>query len=174
MSQATVRWHVWDLVENDLLQVEGTHVVPTGLIDPADAALFATLGSTGRAASLAAAFEAPGISFQELANRVHMTRQSVSKVVAELVELGLVSVRGDGRYRRVFPTDLVVRKREANRARAKAFGEVLLQRLAEEGLAPDLMRWDEKTLLVRFGAGAQRVLLEVPLDPYGTAWNGAV
>lgn len=171
MSLATVRWHVRDLLENNLLQVEGAHLVPTGLIDPEDATLFATLGSTGRAASLAAAFEAPGISFQELADRVHLTRQSVSKVVAELVELGLVSVREDGRYRRVFPTDSVVRKREANVARAKAFGEALLHRLAEERLAPELLRWDEKTLFIRFSAGAQRILLEVPLDPYTTAWD---
>src|SRR5439155_292956 len=84
--------------------------------------------------------------------------------------IGDVSVAEDGRHRRAYPTDLLVRKREANRSRADAFGEALLGRLADDGLAPELLRRDETTLTVRFGAGPRRVLLEVPLDPYATAW----
>jgi len=173
MSQATVRWHAWDLVEKDYLQVEGNRVFPAGLIVPEDAALFASLASKGRAAILAAAHESPGISFQELAERVRMTRQSVSKIAAELSEFGLMNLVEDGRYRRVYPTDLLVRRREANQARADAFGESLVRRLADEGLSPELIRRDETTLILRLGARARRVLLEVPLDPYTTAWNGA-
>ena len=170
MSQATARWHTWDLVENQYLQAEGTRVFPVGLIDPEDAPLFAVLASAGRAAILATVFESPGISLQELADRVHLTRQSASKITSELSGFGLMSLAEDGRYRRVYPTDLLVRKREANRGRADAFGETFLRRLGEEGLSPELLRRDETTLLVRFGAGSQRVLLELPLDPYATAW----
>ena len=170
MSQATARWHAWDLVENRYLQAEGTRVFPIGLIDPEDAALFAALASAGRAAILASVFESPGISFQELADRVHLTRQSASKIASELSGFGLLSVAEDGRYRRAYPTDLLVRKRDANRGRANAFGESFLRRLADDGLSPELLRRDETTLLVRFGAGSRRVLLEIPLDPYATAW----
>jgi len=170
MSQATARWHAWDLVENRYLQAEGTRVFPVGLIDPVDAALFAALASAGRAAIVATVFESPGISFQELADRVHLTRQSTSKVASELSGFGLLSLAADGRYRRAYPTDLLVRKREANRSRADAFGETFLRRLADEGLSPELLRRDETTVLVRFGAGSKRALLEIPLDPYATAW----
>ena len=170
MSQATARWHAWDLVENRYLQAEGTRVFPIGLIDPEDAALFAALASAGRAAILASVFESPGISFQELADRVDLTRQSASKIASELSGFGLLSVAEDGRYRRAYPTDLLVRKRDANRGRANAFGESFLRRLADDGLSPELLRRDETTLLVRFGAGSRRVLLEIPLDPYATAW----
>ena len=170
MSQATARWHAWNLIDNRYLQAEGTRAFPVGLIDPEDAALFAVLASAGRAAILATVFESPGISFQELADRVHLTRQSASKIATELSGFGLLSVAEDGRYRRAYPTDLLVRKREANRGRADAFGETFLRRLTEEGLSPELLRRDETTLLVRFGAGSRRTLLEVPLDPYATAW----
>ena len=171
ISQATARWHAWDLLENGYVKIEGARVFPKGLIDSEDAAMFASLASTGRAAILAAAFESPGISFQELASRIHLTRQSVSRISVELEEFGLLNLVEDGRYRRVYPTDLLARKREANRARADAFGEALLRRLQEEGLSPELIRRDETTLLVRFGTGSQRVLLDLPLDPYATAWN---
>src|SRR5207247_2194800 len=80
----------------------------------------------------------------------------------ELSGFGLVTVAEDGRHRRAYPTDLLVRKREANRSRADAFGEALLGRLADDGLAPELLRRDETTLTVRFGAGPRRGLLEVP------------
>src|SRR5437899_9462203 len=129
MSEATARWHARDLLENRYLQAEDARVFPIGLIDPEDAALFAVLASAGRSAVLATVFESPGISFQELADRVHLTRQSASKIASELSGFGLLSVAEDGRYRRAYPTDLLVRKREANRGRADAFGETFLRRL---------------------------------------------
>jgi DNA-binding MarR family transcriptional regulator len=143
---------------------------PAGLIEAEDAPLFVALACAGRPRILMAAFESPGISLQELANRVQLTRQSASKIATELSGFGLLTLDEDGRHRRVYPTDLVVHKREANRARAGAFSDALVRRLTEEGLSPELLRHDERTLLLRFGAGPQRVLLEVPLDPYTTAW----
>jgi len=157
MSPATVRWHTWDLIENRYLQSEGVSVFPSGLIDPGDVSLFAALAAAGRGAVLAAVSDVPGLSFQEIASRVGLTRQSVSKVASELAEFGLLA-----------------RKREANRARAEAFGEALLRRLSHEGLAPELVRREETTLLVRFGSGNKRVLLEVPVDPYETSWKAPV
>src|SRR2546421_8109979 len=140
MSQATARWHARDLLENRYLQAEGTRVFPVGLIDPEDSALFAALASAGRAAILATVFESPGISFQELADRVHLTRQSASKIASELSGFGLLSVAADGRYRRPYPTDPLVRKRDANRGRADAFGQSFLCRLAAAGLPPGPLR----------------------------------
>ena len=171
MSPATVRWHTWDLTENRYLRSEGVSLFPAGLIDLADVSMFATLASAGRAAVLAAVFDVPGISFQEVASRVGLTRQSVSKVASELAEYGLVRFVDDGRFRRGYSTDLLSRKREANRGRADAFEDAILRRLMEEGLAPELVRREETRLLIRFGTGAKRVLLEVPLDPYATAWK---
>jgi len=173
MSQATVRWHAWDLVENGYVQIEGTRAFPKGLIDPEDAAMFASLASAGRAAVLEAAFRQSGLSFQELAVAIGLTRQSVGKIASELAEFGLLTLVDDGRYRRVYPTDLIPRKRASNRARSNAFADGLVRRLTEEGLSPELLRRDETMVLVRFGAGSKKVVLDVPLDPYATAWKGA-
>ena len=172
MSEATVRWHAWDLVENGYVQFEGPRAFPKGLIDPEDAAMFASLAATGRASLLEAAYREPGISFKELAERVGVTRQSASKISVELADFGLLNLVDDGRHRRVYPTDLLLRKRDANRARADAFADGLLRRLAEDGLSPELIRKDEGALLVRFGTGSRKVLLDLPLDPYATAWKG--
>lgn len=171
LSHATVRWHERNLLENGYLEMDGLHLFPTGLIDAADAGLFGLLAAPGRNAVLGACHESPGIALLELAARVGLTRQSASKMAAELADAGLVSIVEDGRFRRVYPTDALARRRETNRGRVDAFVGHLLRRLSSDGLAPEVLRRDEATLLVRLGAGPRRVVLDLPLDPYLTAWS---
>lgn len=172
LSQATVRWHERNLLENGYLELEANRMFPQGLIDPSDAPLFVLLTAPGRAAILGAAFDDSGISLQEVGACVGMTRQSASKIAAELSEAGLASIVEDGRFRRVYPTDGLRAKREANRGRTQAFVDRLLRRLEDEGLRSELLRKDEAIALVRFGLGSRYVVMDVSIDPYVTAWRG--
>jgi DNA-binding transcriptional ArsR family regulator len=171
MSQATVRWHETHLASKGYLDVDGSRAFPRGLIDPHDAEMFALLATPGRSAVLSACFSDPGVSLLELAGRVGLTRQSVSKIGGELRDLGLITFVEDGRFRRHYPTDVLHRKREANLPRTRSFVEAIVRRLAEEGLAPEILRDAGSGLLVRLGAGASRVVLDLRLDPYATAWR---
>ncbi len=171
MSHATVRWHERDLLENGYIEMEGTHAFPRGLIGPQDALLFAVIASPGRSALLLATYASPGVPLLELAAAIDLSRQSTSKIAQELSDLGLVTLVEDGRFRRHYPTDVLARKRITNRPRSQAFGEAFLRRLADDDLSPELLRSDESVLVVRFGSAARRVVLDVPLDPYVTAWK---
>jgi DNA-binding transcriptional ArsR family regulator len=171
LSHATVRWHERDLLANGYLDFDGVCVFPRGLIDPEDATLFRLLATPGRSAVLLACFSEPGVSLLELANRVRLTRQSAGKITSELFDVGLVTQVEDGRFRRHYPTDILGRKREANVARSAAFADALVRRLAEDGLSPEVLRSEPVAVLLRFGVGDTRVLLDVPLDPYVTAWR---
>ena len=171
MSHATVRWHERDLLENHYIELDGSHAFPRGLIDPEDAMLFALLATPGRSAVLLATYTQPGIPLLDLAAEVDLTRQSASKIASELSDLGLVSVVEDGRFRRHYPTEVLARKREANAPRTRAFAEAFVRRLGEEGLSPELLRSEDGTVLVRFGAAGRHVVLDVPVDPYATAWK---
>lgn len=171
MSHATVRWHERVLFETGYVELDGARAFPRGLVDPEDADLFALLATPGRSAVLLACFTEPGVPLLELAAAVGLTRQSASKVASELSDAGLVTLVEDGRFRRHYPTDLLARKREANRPRAKAFADALLRRLGEEGLSPEFLRSDEGVVLVRFGSASKRVVLDLPVDPYASAWR---
>lgn len=171
MSHATVRWHERVLQGTGYLDADGVRLFPRGLIDPEDASLFGVLATPGRSPVLLACFEDPGISLLELADAVGLTRQSVSKITSELSDLGLVSLVEDGRFRRHYPTEALSRRREANRPRAQAFVEALVRRLGAEGLGPELMRADDGVALVRLSAASKHIVLDVPLDPYTTAWT---
>ncbi len=170
-SHATVRWHERVLLEHGYLEMDGAQVFPRGLIDPEDAPLFSLLATPGRSMVLLACFTEPGVSLLELAAAVDLTRQSVSKITSELADASLITLVEDGRFRRHYPTEALAKKREANRPRAKAFSEALVRRLGEEGLAPDPLRSDEGVLLVRFGSTSKHVVLDVPVDPYVSAWR---
>ncbi len=171
MSHATVRWHERDLLENGYIEMDGTHAFPRGLIGLQDATLFAVIASPGRSALLLACYASPGVPLLELAAAIDLSRQSASKIAQELSDLGLITLVEDGRFRRHYPTDLLAKKRVANRSRSQAFGEAFLRRLADDDLSPELLRSDESVLLVRFGSAAKRVVLDVPLDPYLSAWK---
>lgn len=171
ISHATVRWHQGDLVKNGYLELEGPSAFPRGLIAPEDASLFTLLATPSRSSVLLACFTEPGVSLLELAAAVGLTRQSASKIASELSDRGLVTLVEDGRYRRHYPTDLLARKRMANRPRTKAFAEALVRRLGEEGLSPEVLRSDDGGAVVRFGTALKRVVLDVPLDPYASAWR---
>lgn len=173
LSQATVRWHERNLLENGYLELEANRMFPLGLIDPADAPLFVLLTGPGRASILRESFHVPGVSLQEAGGRVGMTRQSASKIAAELAQAGLVSVSEDGRFRRIYPTEAIPRKRDLNRGRANAFVDRLVRRLDDDGLHPELLRREDSIALIRFGVGSLRVLMDVSTDPYTTSWQSA-
>lgn len=170
LSHATIRWHERNLLENGYLELESVHFFPRGLIDPRDASLFALLATPGRREVLLACHEEPGISLLELAAHVKLSRQSASKIATELSESGLLTLVEDGRFRRLYPTESLRRKREENRARVDSFSEHLMRRLEEDRLSPELLRRDESSILLRFGVGPKRVVLDLLMDPYLTAW----
>lgn len=171
LSHATVRWHERSLLEDGYLDLDGASLFPRGLIDPEDANLFHLLSTPGRSAVLLACFSDPGISLLELADAVRLTRQSVSKIASELSGAGVVTLVEDGRFRRHYPTDLLGRKRDSNAPRSQAFADALVRRLVEDGLSPEVLRREPSAVLLRFGTADKRVLLDLPLDPYVTAWR---
>jgi DNA-binding transcriptional ArsR family regulator len=133
-----------------------------------DAPLFAALAVPPRARLLAAAFEDPGASQTELCAALDLPRQSIAKAAAALDDLGLLRIVRDGRRRRYYPTNLLAQRREANRPRARTFAEHLVRRLAEEGLAPRVLRRTPSRLLLRLTYRGQSVSLDLPTDPFAT------
>src|SRR3989304_1727712 len=115
LSQATVRWHERNLLENGYLELEANRMFPLGLIDSADAPLFVLLTGPGRASILRESFDVPGVSLQEVGGRVGITRQSASKIASELAQAGLVTVSEDGRFRRIYPTAAIPPTRDSHR-----------------------------------------------------------
>jgi len=166
---ATVRWHTWDLTQNRYPPVGGVRLFPTGLIDPADASMFAALASTGargpRAVVRRSRHFIPGDR-----HRGGADRQSISKVASD--SLNSVSCASSTTAASVlYSTDLLSRKREANLWPGCRLRGAVLRRLMKKASRPNSCDGKKPRLLVRFGTGATPSLLEFPWTRNATAWK---
>lgn len=169
LSANAVRWHLKRMEAADLvLRDTGGTYHPRDFIDPRDVPLFRVLGEGGTRDVFRAILEAPGSTQREVCEALGVSRQSVFKSASVLERHRLVSSIEDGRYKRYYPTDLLAKRREAHRPRAKAFKDGFLKRLESGGLAPHVLRSTDRQLLVRISRGKSAEVVELPLDPFAT------
>jgi DNA-binding MarR family transcriptional regulator len=173
LSSSAVLWHIRSLVSGGFVAYRHEEKVyyPKDFVDPADAELFIALRTPKRRHALRNIIESPGISQVELSDSMKASRQTASKVALELERLGLITVMHDGRFARLFPTDLLKDKQEGQRPRSRAFVERILTRLEGERQLPQVLRRTETELQLRIGKGKGKGVLSIPLDPYGTLVN---
>jgi len=173
MSSSSVVWHLRSLVSGGYVVHRHDEKVyyPKDFVDPADADLFITLRTSKRRDALRSIVESPGISKVELSGAMNASRQTASKVASELEKLGLVTVAIDGRFTRLYPTNVLKDKQEKQHLRARAFVERILTRLEDERQSPQVLRRTETELQLRIGKGRGKGVLSIPLDPYGTLVN---
>jgi len=130
---------------------------------------FACARVDGRAAVLAAVFDVPGISFQEIASRVELTARSISKVASELAEFGSCARRRRP-FRRMYSTDLLSTKREASWPGCRLRGGRSSVASWKKGLAPNSCDGKKQGCYVRF-VRRDASLLGGSRGPYATAWK---
>lgn len=169
MADGTVRWHASRLVDSGWLEIHGPTYYVKGLVDPADVPVFEVLGGPSACRLLASVFERPGQSVSDLARSARVSRQAASGLVDDLRAAGVLSVVEDGAFVRLYPTRLLAERRDANAARAAAFCQDVLRRLAADGLAPEVLRRTRSEFHVRFGPPGRRVALDLPIDPFSSA-----
>ena len=169
LSANAVRWHLEQLAAANLVarDLEATYH-PRDFIDPADGPLFRVLAEGAARDVFRQVLEAPGSTQREIAEALGVSRQSVFKSAAVLEAHHLITAIEDGRFRRYYPTDLLSRRREAHRPRAKAFATAFVKQLQAGGLTPVVLRRTERQILVRIARGRNAETLDLPLDPYAT------
>jgi len=168
-SPNAVRYHLERLTAAKLVvRGAGATYSPRGFIDPADGAVFRALAEGSTRKIYRTVMEAPGSTQRELAESLGVSRQAVFKSTNLLETQGLLTSIEDGRFRRCYPTDLLARRREANRARAKSFADVLLKELVSEGLTPQILRRTDRGILTRIARGRTSETLDLSLDPFTT------
>lgn len=169
LSANAVRWHLQQLATAGLVvrDAEATYH-PRDFIDPADGPLFRVLAEGSTREVFRQILEAPGSTQRELARALGVSRQAVFKSAAVLEARELLTAIEDGRFRRYYPTELLARRRESHRPRAKAFANTFVKQLQAGGLTPVVLRRTERQILVRIARGKAAETLDLPLDPYAT------
>lgn len=169
LSANAVRYHLEKLAAANLVVREPTATYyARGFIDPEDGPLFRALAEGSMRHIFRAVLETPGSTQRELAEALGVSRQSVFKSTNLLERHRLVTSIEDGRFRRYYPTDLLARRRDANRPRARAFADGLIKQLQAGGLTPHVLRRTDRQLLVRIARGKTAETIDLSLDPFTT------
>jgi DNA-binding transcriptional ArsR family regulator len=168
LSRSSVSWHMDALVEADYLTVfmrsGRPRYCPSGLVSPANMALFAALAEDGCGAVLTTVTVTPGMDRAMLASATGMGSAKVGRCVSSLLEVGLLARVRDGRHARYFPTDRLEAAMPAERRALKEFVRRLVRRLAAEHLRPDVTEMKGADVVITLGILGRTERLEIPFQ----------
>ena len=173
MSRTNVLWHVQALLKAGFLikakRDRAAFYLPTNLLSDGEVKLFQTLSDPTVRRSHIKIRERPGLSHGELTKAMGITRQALHWQVLKLVELNLVEVLVDGKYRRYAPTTVLESMARTHSRRTAMFRAALMKALREDGTAPSIVRVLPRSVLFKLRAGPRSSVLEVSTDPYDWA-----
>lgn len=168
----TVQWHVRKLMEAGLVsesRTSGLNVFyPLSLVDPQDIPLLILLNDPKAKEMFLYIVENPGCSQSDLIEGLGISHQSAGRVAQKLLKRNLITRVDDGKYKRHYPTDILVKKREGSVTNAKRFKTFVIEKLSSEGMKPEIMRSGASEVMLRIAQGREKSVLRLSCDPYFT------
>lgn len=172
LSLHATNWHLRRLVESDYVskKVRGKKTVfyPVEMIALEDLPILEILNVDKAKAIYLSVLDKKGISQVEVCESLGLKHQAVIWYAKKLESLGLISSLEDGKYRRYYPTDLLIRKKDKNTERLKIFKDNVMKRFHKERLSPTILRSTEDKIVVRIARGSSKAVLTLHTNPFVT------
>jgi len=109
-----------------------------------------------------------GISQKDICDILKLTHQAVIWYTKKLEGLGLINSLEDGKFRRYYPTELLIEKKDENAKRLEIFKEKLIKKFQKERLSPTILRSTKDKIVVRIARGRSKTVLTLHLNPFVT------
>jgi len=172
IKQPTAVWHLKKLSENNFieeLESEGRKIYyPKDMLTKDDIPILSNLNFPNVRSIFREIVNKPGISKIELANTLSLKYNIVTHNISKLLHLGLISKLKDGKEIRYYPTELFSKREEIFRIRMKGFRELIIKRLANDGLQPKIEKRSDSELLLRILSGGNVSFLHLYTKPFYT------
>lgn len=172
ISLHATNWHLRRLLEGGYIskKVMGKKKVfyPIDMIHIEDIPILEILNTEKTKAIYNLILEKNGLSQREICKILSLKHQAVIWYARKLETLKLINSLEDGKFRRYYPTDLLLRKKEDNTKRMKMFKEKLLKKLKKEMLSPTIIRTTKEKIVIRIVRGRSKAVLTLDLNPFIT------
>ncbi len=170
----TVVWHIDRLIEPGYIverRIGRRRIFfPEGMVGPDEVPLFLTLNKHACGLILSLVLGNPGNSQMELSKISGMSHQSISKIMKQLEDVGLMSRISDGSHIRHYPTKLLSDRSEEYYDRSKNYAQFILKKLyQDEGVEPVIVKRGLERMILELGPRKKRYTMEVGINPYMTA-----
>lgn len=166
VTPPSVQWHLGKLAEKGMVRSldMGRRRVfyPADMLDEEDVALLAFLNREKRVAAVRAVSEQPGVPQNQLMRATGCNGHTLRSLVGR----GVLEVVKDGRHRRYYPAAILNRRKEEHERRARKVRQLLLSRLAREGLLPEAADTGRGYLEVKVRLGTSTETLRFSRNPY--------
>jgi DNA-binding MarR family transcriptional regulator len=164
------KWHLNKLVDNGLLQTKkiGNKLVyfPTDMIDNEDIDLLAIANNERNRPMIHLINRTPGITQKEICDNVNRKQQTLVADILILEEIGLITSKKDGKFRRYYPTDELKIRSKANRKRSNQFRQHLLNSMIKDGVEPVILRTTDKKIYIQILSGKDKSNLIINTNPF--------
>jgi predicted transcriptional regulator len=168
----TVEWHLRKLTEAGFIaesRVAGLNVFyPQSIIEQQDIPLLMILNDPKAKNAFLHIVENPGCSQSDLMDGLGISHQSAGRITGKLLKIALITIVDDGKYRRHYPTDLLIARREESIDKGKKFKAFVVERLRSEGLRPEVLRSGVSEFTIQITQGKHKAALRLGCDPYFT------
>ncbi|UCE37171.1 MAG: winged helix-turn-helix transcriptional regulator [Thermoplasmata archaeon] len=109
-----------------------------------------------------------GISQGDICKILGLNHQAVIWYAKKLENLDLISSLEDGKYRRYYPSALLMKKKDKYQKRIKNFKNNIIARFKGERLSPTILRSTEDKIVVRITRGTEKAVLTLHTNPFVT------
>ncbi|UCG68229.1 MAG: winged helix-turn-helix transcriptional regulator [Thermoplasmata archaeon] len=170
LSQHATNWHLRRLLEDNYISKKsiGKKMVyyPSNMIAVEDIPILEILNIERAKSIYVSILEKKGVSQKEICEKLNLNHQAVIWYAKKLESLGLISSLEDGKFRRYYPTDLLIRKKDENTKRLRIFRDKVMKRFQRERLSPTILRTTEDKIVLRIVRGKDRAVLTLHTNPF--------
>ena len=164
------KWHLNKMVANKMLMTRkiGNKLVyfPTDMIETDDIELLAIANNERNRPIIKLVNRTPGITQKEICDATKRKQQTIVADIILLEDKGLIRSKKDGKYRRYYPTDILLKRVKATRKRSNQFRQHLLNSLINDGVEPVILRSTDKKIYIQILSGKERSNLIITINPF--------
>lgn len=166
LSRSSVSWHLGALINSGYVQIfldnKKKAYYPSGLISTSNLRIYSVLGGEHYMAIYHVVLRSPGADAGLIMNEVGVTAPIITACLKNLLEIGMITRVMDGRHVRYFPTEKYMSILRDERVANKEFIRLLIRKMADEFLKPELTDLKGSNLVIEIKILSQKERIEIP------------
>jgi DNA-binding transcriptional ArsR family regulator len=164
LSRSSASWHLGCLIDTGFVHIfldsKTKRYYPAGLIPSKNLRIYSVLGEDGCRAVYRAVLASPGADRSLLVD--NLGASGLTGCLNNLLEISFITRVKDGKHARFFPTERCLEVQKEERAAGKDFIRLLIRKMTEEHLKPELMELKGSNPVIEMKILSQKEKLEIP------------
>jgi DNA-binding MarR family transcriptional regulator len=170
MHPSSVRWHTGKLLKGGFVgkrPVRGSLVFyPEDLMAEDEIELVSFIQKPVPGKLFRSAIASPGLTQKELSQKSGIRQPTSARYLKSLEQAGLLTHVEDGKFKRYYATDRILRLYSSRRKKMRQFRENMLKRLRREMFSIEILRSTPDLLSLKLSTGSRSTVLTIPVNPY--------